>query len=879
MEGKTVLRPILFGLITISTAAAAPGAFASGEIVINEITAAPSERLLRWSPAAFPPEPDTAWLSPHFDDSAWSEAPGGFGYGDEDRYDYTVVDIRSASAVSLYLRRTFTVPAGEAASNDPLQLVVDYDDGYVAYLNGVEVARRNLGRRGEFVSHNRTADIDHEAGIPETETLQAASVLLAPGTNVLAIQVHNNSLQSSDLALIADLSISGTPVRHLVRHDETWRYLVGASQPPGLYSHFDFSSVATLGAGVSWTSPQFDDSSWNQGPGKLGFGDGDENTIIDVRTLATSLYFRRSFAVTSQQASFPDPLELIVDYDDGFVAYLNGNEIVRKNLGSYGGFVYHDQTAFLEREATAAVTFILRAPASSLLTPGTNVLAIQVHNFSIDDYDLSLAADLRITGATVDDLVRQDDVWKYSIGTSEPSGGWKDEDEEFSDWIELYNPGVSSVSLNGWSLTDDPALPDKWILPDVTLNGGQYLVVFASGKDRRVIGGTPLHTNFKLDRGGEYLALFDAASPRQAVWAFSPNFPVQSPFHSYGRYGAGGEYRYFDTPTPGGPNTAGQSFTGFVADPAVNVNSGFYEQSFFLVLSCDTPDAVIRYTTDGREPVSPASPIYTGPIRIDGGTVVQARAFKDGFMPSRVVTRTYLVGQSAAVKSLPALSLVGDPQRDLFEPYGILAIVGGTYGNISDWCIDCWIPQGEDDYHHPLQRGRAFERPVTIDFLDPSNDAGFEVDCGIRVSGGTWIRWHLLRQEDWTRFLTKSSFRLYFRGDYGEKRLEHPLFPGARVEDFDVLTLRAGLNDFRNPFYRDELLRRLHIDMGHIGSHGIFANLFLNGDYKGYYNAVERLDEEFFRSWYESEEDWDVLRGRHGLLEPEIGSGDTVEWE
>jgi len=81
-----------------------------------------------------------------------------------------------------------------------------------------------------------------------------------------------------------------------------------------------------------------------------------------------------------------------------------------------------------------------------------------------------------------------------------------DEDGEYSDWIELYNPTASPVDLENWRLKDSS---EEWVFPAVTLRAGQHLVVFASDKDRRDPEGE-LHANFKLTSDGEYLALLDA---------------------------------------------------------------------------------------------------------------------------------------------------------------------------------------------------------------------------------------------------------------------------------------------------------------------------------------------------------------------------------
>ncbi len=106
-----------------------------------------------------------------------------------------------------------------------------------------------------------------------------------------------------------------------------------------------------------------------------------------------------------------------------------------------------------------------------------------------------------------------------------------DEDGAFSDWIEIYNPDPSPVNLAGYSLTDDLVMPAKWLFPSVSLPGGAYLVVFASGKNR-VNPAANLHTNFSLEKSGEYLAL--AAPSGTLLTEFLPSYPPQEQDRSYG---------------------------------------------------------------------------------------------------------------------------------------------------------------------------------------------------------------------------------------------------------------------------------------------------------------------------------------------------------
>ena len=111
-------------------------------------------------------------------------------------------------------------------------------------------------------------------------------------------------------------------------------------------------------------------------------------------------------------------------------------------------------------------------------------------------------------------------------------GGLRDEDLESPGWIELYNSGPGAVNLGGWRLTDDAGNLSKWTFPATNLPAGGYLVVFASGKNRANLG-WPLHTNFQLDKNGEYLALVQPGGT--VAHAFSPAYPSQRQNVSFGR--------------------------------------------------------------------------------------------------------------------------------------------------------------------------------------------------------------------------------------------------------------------------------------------------------------------------------------------------------
>lgn len=107
-----------------------------------------------------------------------------------------------------------------------------------------------------------------------------------------------------------------------------------------------------------------------------------------------------------------------------------------------------------------------------------------------------------------------------------------DQDGEASDWVEIHNASQAAVDLNGWHLTDDADDLAKWSFPSVSIPAGGYLVVFASGKDRAV-SGSELHTNFRLEAAGEYLALIQPDGVTIAS-EFEPEYPPQASDVSYG---------------------------------------------------------------------------------------------------------------------------------------------------------------------------------------------------------------------------------------------------------------------------------------------------------------------------------------------------------
>ncbi|MBN1597551.1 MAG: CotH kinase family protein [Bacteroidales bacterium] len=249
-------------------------------------------------------------------------------------------------------------------------------------------------------------------------------------------QVFINEFLSSNLNIIEDedfeycdwielYNASGTPVNlesYTISDDilspSKWSFpaisispnshlLIMASDKDRTASPVSYNTIIDVGDGwkfivpeepvaTEWKSPGFNDSAWSIGKSGFGYGDNDDSTDIGA---VTSVYIRKEFELTNIENI--SKLVLNIDYDDGFVAYLNGNEIARDNLGTYGEEILYNQTTNgLQREATiyqnGSLEYYFTDNPSEYLIEGTNAIAIQCHNVNETSSDMSLIPILSI---------------------------------------------------------------------------------------------------------------------------------------------------------------------------------------------------------------------------------------------------------------------------------------------------------------------------------------------------------------------------------------------------------------------------------------------------------------------------------------------------
>ena len=203
--------------------------------------------------------------------------------------------------------------------------------------------------------------------------------------------------------------------------NDNWKYLTPNFEPD-----------------TNWRKQNFDDSSWNTGQGGIGYGDGDDNTII---ASTISLYLRKSFNITD--TSKLSMAVLNIDYDDAFVAYLNNVEIARANVGVVGDHPSFNQASSSLHEAQMYQggnpnQYVLDISTfKNTILPGNNVLSIQVHNESSSSSDLTARA-------------------FFSLGINDPSMDYSPNPSWFSMFVfNSSNLPIVSINTNGQNILDN----------------------------------------------------------------------------------------------------------------------------------------------------------------------------------------------------------------------------------------------------------------------------------------------------------------------------------------------------------------------------------------------------------------------------------------
>lgn len=484
-----------------------------------------------------------------------------------------------------------------------------------------------------------------------------------------------------------------------------------------------------------------------------------------------------------------------------------------------------------------------------------------------------------------------------------------DEDGSHEDWIELYNTGAAPVNLLGYGLTDTPLTPFKWTFPNVTLNPGQYLLIWASDKNRIVVG-NPLHTNFKIGASGETIVVTNASG---TTVDSVPPVNLQSDL-SYGRFPNGnGPFVYFGIPTPNAANTT-TGYSQALNPPLFSHNSAFSTTSFNLTLSSPDAGTTILYTTDGSEPdennlsgttysyktsypEEPGQPFgaffqysfqsqqYSTPIPIADrssqpnkisnisttfdfapdyfpngpifkGNVIKAKVIKPGALNSKTVTKNYFISPQGSNRfTLPVVSVSFD-ENDFYDYTDGISVAGIDFDN---WRIANPSDETNENLGNFNRSGDLYERPANLNYFVN----GLEVinqKVGLRIHG------------DYSRLYPSKSMRVYARSSYGNDKLEYPFFSDEPYTAYERIVIKNAGGDFYNTMFRDALCNELVKDLRMETEAHQQVITFINGEYWGILALRERYDNNYFKLVYNIDA-VDLLEN-----EGEVKEGDDVDY-
>jgi hypothetical protein len=232
-----------------------------------------------------------------------------------------------------------------------------------------------------------------------------------------------------------------------------------------------------------------------------------------------------------------------------------------------------------------------------------------------------------------------------------------DEDETYADWIELYNADSRSINLQDFGLSDNQDNPFKWVFPSIEILPGQYLLIWASGKDRKPETGN-LHTNFRIAQEGEDLLLTrnDGVVIDELSAIYIPTDV------SYGRLADQyNQWGFFADPTPGAANNT-QVYSEVSAPPVISPAGGIFSDAVQVSITSDDPDAEIFYTLDGTRPARNNGTRYSEPFRVSNTRYVRAVSVSDEMLESEISAATFSVAASDIVdfsSNLPVMIIHG----------------------------------------------------------------------------------------------------------------------------------------------------------------------------------------------------------------------------
>ena len=401
----------------------------------------------------------------------------------------------------------------------------------------------------------------------------------------------------------------------------------------------------------------------------------------------------------------------------------------------------------------------------------------------------------------------------------------------YGGWVELYNPTEASINLGNYYVSDDPNNLKKHQLPKNfgSIGAGRFRTLWFDHYDTGTLysNNASKQVGFKLDADGGMLYI----SNPDGELIVEQSYPPSIPRVSYARTTDGGDvWRYTSTPTVAATNVGSSFADERLAAPQVNHDATVFRDPFTVHVTIPE-GAKLRYTTDGSTPtLSNGSTSTTGNFDISKKNYVfRFCLFKDGYLPSPVVTRTYIYNDRDYY--LPIVSVVTN-QDNLYD---------NTIGAYTDGTNGC---NGNNKQNSNKNRG--WERPVNFELIMPDASGEYSVmavnqEMDFEVNGG-WSR----------HFSPASSFKLKSDKRYeGANFIDFPIFDSKPYIKNKAIVVRNGGND-NNCRIMDAAIHEI------LRSSGFYidcqawqpSHVFINGVYKFMFNIRETNNKLFAYSNY-----------------------------
>lgn len=462
-------------------------------------------------------------------------------------------------------------------------------------------------------------------------------------------------------------------------------------------------------------------------------------------------------------------------------------------------------------------------------------------------------------------------------------------EDEFADWVELYNNSDKDINISGFGFSDDKTNSFKYKFPaNTVVKAKDYLIIFCSKvKDPNNNG---LIADFGLSTDGETLILSNLSGEAVDTLTYDSLEDDQT----FGHFpDASGTLVYLN-PTPRQNNTV--SSVKKPLKPIFSKETGVYKDSFTLELTSPTKDAQIYYTTDGTNPLKSSTAIlYTGPFtvkdrtgepnifagvdtrlisvsqklsknpasiptasQVDKGTIVTAVCVF-AQQSSKVETKTYLVGsKTSSYGKISILSVTAD-YDDFFDYNKGIYVAGKRWDEFSKekpGVTEPWLLQA-----NYTNRGREWERNAHFDLIDQNGKYQYSSDCGVRVAGGG------------SRDNMQKSMRFFARSEYGNKYFEYPIFEngydykGKVIDRYKSFMIRAGGNETDFLKITDHFVQNRVKNTAAETQTGKPCLVFLNGEYWGFYILQQDYSAEHFAEKYDVDKDEVIIIKKDKLEE------------